>query len=46
MNYHPVKFGGHRHSFSGHIVVLVSHMMSKERVIKEPCDFMSWNLER
>ena len=28
VSYHPIKFGGHRLSDSGDIVVLVSHVIS------------------
>ena len=40
VNYHPAKFGGHRHYGNGDIVVLVCHITSQDHVIKASCDFM------
>ena len=34
MGYRPVKVGGHKHSVSGNIVILVSHVISEDHVIK------------
>ena len=34
LGYHPVKFGGHRHSDNGDIMVLVCHVISQDHVIK------------
>ena len=31
--HHPTKFNGHRHCGSGDIVVLVSHVISRDHVI-------------
>ena len=36
-------FGGHRHSDSRDIMVLVCHVISKDQVIKGSYDFMSGN---
>ena len=33
VGYHLAKFGGHRHSYGGDIVVLVSHVISQDHVI-------------
>ena len=40
ISHHSAKFGGYRHCGSGNIMVLVSHMISQDHVIKEACDFM------
>ena len=41
-NYHPSNFGGHSHSDSGVMMILVSHVMSQEHVIKGSSDFIGW----
>ena len=38
---HPAMFGGCRHCGSGLIMVLVSHMILQEHVIKWSCDFIN-----
>ena len=40
VSYYPAKFGGHRHSDSGDIVVFVFHVILQDLVIKESCDFI------
>ena len=40
VGYHPSKFGGHRHSGRGDIVVSFCHMILQDHVIKGSCDFM------
>ena len=40
MSYHSAKFGGHRHSCSGEKMILVCHVISKDRLIKGSYDFM------
>ena len=40
MSYHPAKFGGHKHSGSRYIMVLVCHVISEDQVIKGSCNFM------
>ena len=40
VGYHPVKFGSHRHSDGGDIVVLVCHVMPQDHRIKGSCDFI------
>ena len=37
----PAIYGGHRHSVSWVIMVLVCHMVSQDHMIKESCHFMS-----
>ena len=39
VNYRLANFGGHIHSDSGDIVVLVCHVILKVQVIKGSCDF-------
>ena len=39
VSYHAAKFGGHRHSGSGDIMVLVCPMISHDHVIRGSCDF-------
>ena len=39
MNYHLVKFGGHRHCGSK-AIILVSHMTLQDYVIKGSCDLI------
>ena len=34
VRYHPAKFGSHRQSDSGDILVLVCHVISQDHVIK------------
>ena len=38
--YHPVKFGGQKHSDGGDILVLVCHVILQDHVIKGLRDFM------
>ena len=40
VSYHPAKFGGHRYSGSGDIMVLVCHVTSQSEAIKDSCDFI------
>ena len=40
VNYHPAKFGGHRHSGSRDIIVFVCHVTLQDDVIKALNDFM------
>ena len=40
LSYHLVEFGGHRHSSIGEKIFLVCEVISKNHVIKEPCDLM------
>ena len=48
VSYHSVKFGGHNHSSSGVIMILVCHVILQVDVIKGSYDFMggspSWQL--
>ena len=44
INYHPGKFGDHRHSDSGDIRVLVCDMISSEQLMKRSCDCMGRSL--
>ena len=46
VSYQPVKFGGHRYSDSGDIMVFVCHVILQDHVIKKPCDFIGWSLSR
>ena len=34
MSYHPAKFGGHSHSVSGILMILVYQVISQDHVIK------------
>ena len=36
----PCQFGGHRHSRRGDLLVLVSHMILQDHLIKGSCDLM------
>ena len=36
------KFGDHRHSDSGDIMILISHIISQDHLIKGPYDFTGW----
>ena len=40
VSYNSVKFGCHKHSGGRNIMLLVCHVVSIDRVIKEPCDFI------
>ena len=40
MSDNPAKFCGHRHCGSGDIMVSVCHVILRDHVIKEKCDFM------
>ena len=40
ISYDPAKFGSHRHSDSGDIVVLVCHVTWQDQVIARSCHFM------
>ena len=40
VSHHPTKFGGHRDSASGDLIVLVCHVILLDHVIKELCDFV------
>ena len=46
VGYHSVKFGGHRHSDSGDMVVSVCHVISQDHVTKESCDIICRSLSR
>ena len=46
LGYHPVKFGGHKHSDNGDIMVLVCHVISQDHVIKGLYDFEDRSLSR
>ena len=46
LGYHPVKFGGYRHSDNGDIMVLVCHVISQDHVIKGLYDFEDRSLSR
>ena len=46
LGYHPVKFGEHRDSDNEDTVILVSHVISQDRVIKGLRDFMGRSLSR
>ena len=37
---HPAKIVDHKHCGSGDIIVLVSHVILQDHLIKAPCDFM------
>ena len=37
ISHHPTKFGGHRHCGSGVIIILVSHVILQDCVIKGSC---------
>ena len=39
------KFGGHRHSVSGDMAMLVCHVIWQDHVIKESCDFIGRSLK-
>lgn len=43
VNYHPVKFSGHRHSGSRDIMFLVCHVIVQDDVIKGSCDYIGGN---
>ena len=40
MSYHSVPFGGHKHSGSRYVMVLVCHVILEDQVIKGSCNFM------
>ena len=40
MSYHPVKFGGHRHSGSRETMIFVCHVTLKDHVIKAYYDLL------
>ena len=40
MSYHPTKLGGHSHSGSGAIMVLIYNVISPDDVINASCNFM------
>ena len=40
------KFGGHRHSGSGDVIVFVYHVILQDHLIKALCDFMVWSPSR
>ena len=40
INYHSVKFGGHRHCGCGVITILVCHVILQDQVIKESWDVL------
>ena len=42
ISYHSVKFGGHRHSGSGDIMVFNYHVTLQDHMIKELFEFMIW----
>ena len=42
---HFATFGGHKHSGSKN-VFLVCHMILRDYIIKESCDFMGWSHSR
>ena len=44
ITYNPAKFGGHRHSESWNIAVLVCLVNSQDHVFKESCDFIDKSL--
>ena len=46
VGYHPVKFGGHRHSDNGDIVLPVCHVILQDHMIKVSCDFIGRSLSR
>ena len=46
VGYHPVKCGGHRHSDSGDIVILVYHVISQNHVIRGSFDFTGRSLSK
>ena len=46
VGYYLAKFGDHRHSDGGDIVVLVSHMISEDHVIKGSCDIIGRSISR
>ena len=40
VSYHPVTFGGYKHSGSRYVMVLVCHVISEDQVITRSCNFM------
>ena len=44
--YHLSKFGGHRHCGSKDIIILFSHLMLQDHVIKSTCEFKGRSLSR
>ena len=43
-SHHPAKFGDHRHSESGDLMLLLCHMISKDKAIKESYNFKGRSL--
>ena len=46
VDYVPAKFGDHRHSDSGDIMVLICHIISQDHLIKGSWDFTGWSPSR
>ena len=46
VDYHPAKFGSHKHSDNGDVKVLLCHITSQDQVLKSSCDFTGRRLSR